>query len=80
MTEIKSKANIVISTVFFLLTFFIFKEVEIMRDMYVALVTAQRRTCNPENKKVPLVPVKYRQIVIEDLAAVGLDPDGNMIQ
>ena len=48
-----------------------------MVDMYLALVMAGRRTCNAENKRVKQVPTKYREIVLEDLAALGLDADGN---
>lgn len=57
---------------------FIFgKENKDMVDMYVALVINGRRTCNEENKSVPLVPKKWRDKVLEDLAALGLDGDGN---
>lgn len=48
-----------------------------MVDMYVALVIAGRRTCNPENKEVPLVPTRYRAKVLTELEALGLDADGN---
>ena len=51
-----------------------------MRDMYVALVIAGRRTCNTENKAVRQVPAKYREIVLEDLTALGLDADGNPVE
>lgn len=50
-----------------------------MVDMYVALVIAGRRTCNDENKNVPLVPIKWRSAVLEDLEALGLDADGNAV-
>ena len=50
-----------------------------MVDMYVALVIAGRRTCNPENKSVPLVPTRYRKAVITELEALGLDADGNPV-
>ena len=50
-----------------------------MVDMYVALVIAGRRTCNPENKSVPLVPTRYRKAVTTELEALGLDADGNPI-
>lgn len=57
---------------------FIFgKENMDMVDMYVALVINGRRTCNEENKSVPLVPKKWRAKVLEDLEALGLDGDGN---
>ena len=51
-----------------------------MVDMYVALVINGRRTCNEENKSVPLVPKKWRGKVLEDLTALGLDSDGNAIE
>ena len=51
-----------------------------MRDMYLALVIAGRRTCNPENKAVKQVPAKYREAVLEDLAAIDLDADGNPLE
>jgi len=50
-----------------------------MVDMYLALVIAGRRTCNPENKEVTLVPTRYRAKVVEELTALGLDADGNPI-
>ena len=51
-----------------------------MADMYLALVMAGRRTCNVENKRVKQVPAKYREIVLEDLNALGLDADGNPME
>ena len=51
-----------------------------MADMYLALVMAGRRTCNAENKRVKQVPTKYREIVLEDLNALGLDADGNPME
>ena len=50
-----------------------------MVDLYIALVIAGRRTCNPENKEVTQVPTRYRDIVTEELMAIGLDADGNPI-
>lgn len=47
-----------------------------MLDLYVGLVSRQRRTCNPENKKVRQVPSIWREAVLEDLKALGLDADG----
>lgn len=47
-------------------------------DMYVALVIHQRRTCNPENKKKIQVPARWRELVISDLEALGLDLDGQL--
>lgn len=55
---------------------FLEKENEDMLDLYVGLVSRQRRTCNPENKKVRLVPKIWRDAVLEDLKALGLDADG----
>lgn len=51
-------------------------EVERMLDLYVGLVSRQRRTCNPDNKKVRQVPGIWREAVLEDLKALGLDADG----
>ena len=51
-----------------------------MTDMYLALVMAGRRTCNPDNKKVRQVPTKYRATVLADLEALGLDADGNPVE
>ena len=50
-----------------------------MIDLYIALVIAGRRTCNIENKEVTQVPTRYREAVIEELTAIGLDADGNPI-
>ncbi|MET3616576.1 hypothetical protein ABID14_000196 [Peptoniphilus olsenii] len=47
-----------------------------MLDLYVGLVSRQRRTCNPDNKKVRQVPGIWREAVLEDLKALGLDADG----
>lgn len=47
-----------------------------MVDMYVALVIAGRRTCNMENTAVKQVPARYREAVLVDLLALGLDADG----
>lgn len=52
---------------------------EDMRDVYVALVAAKARTCDPANKAVPLVPVRWREAVIEDLKAIGLDANGDIL-
>ena len=45
-------------------------------DLYVGLVSRQRRTCNPEDEKVRQVPSIWRGAVLEDLKALGLDADG----
>lgn len=47
-----------------------------MVDMYVALVIAGRRTCNPETVGVTLVPARYRAAVASELETLGLDLDG----
>lgn len=60
----------------FLYKFFVGKGGVSMLDLYVGLVSRQRRTCNPENKKVRQVPKIWRDAVLEDLKALGLDADG----
>lgn len=60
----------------FLYKFFVSKGGVSMLDLYVGLVSRQRRTCNPENKKVRQVPKIWRDAVLEDLKALGLDADG----
>ena len=50
-----------------------------MVDMYLALVIAGRRTCNVETKGVTLVPARYRELVLVELTALGLDADGNSV-
>ena len=60
----------------FLCKFFARKGGVNMLDLYVGLVSRQRRTCNPENKKVRQVPKIWRDAVLEDLKALGLDADG----
>lgn len=60
----------------FLYKFFVGKGGVSMLDLYVGLVSRQRRTCNPENKKVRQVPKIWREAVLEDLKALGLDADG----
>ena len=50
-----------------------------MVDMYLALVIAGRRTCNPETVGVTKVPERYREAVLAELTALGLDADGNPI-
>lgn len=56
------------------------KEDTLMLDLYVGLVMHGRRTCNPENKKVRLVPKIWRDLVIKDLEALGLDLDGKPVE
>ena len=60
----------------FLYKFFARKGGVSMLDLYVGLVSRQRRTCNPEDKKVRQVPKIWRDAVLEDLKALGLDADG----
>lgn len=60
----------------FLYKFFVRKGGVSMLDLYVGLVSRQRRTCNPDNKKVRQVPKIWRDAVLEDLKALGLDADG----
>ncbi len=43
-----------------------------MKDLYVALIIAGRRT-------IDTIPGRYREEVIEELAALGLDENGNII-
>lgn len=59
--------------------FFFLKGASNMVDMYTALVIAGRRTCNKENAEVTKVPTRYRDAVLENLTALGLDADGNPI-
>lgn len=53
-----------------------------MVDMYVRLVDAGRRTCIPEHatKTCPVVPEKWREAVLADLLAMGMDGDGNPVE
>ena len=59
--------------------FFFLKGESNMVDMYTALVIAGRRTCNEENAEVTKVPTRYRDAVLENLTALGLDADGNPV-
>ena len=47
-----------------------------MIDLYVGLVKNGKRTCDVNNKKVRQVPKIWREAVLEDLKALGLDADG----
>lgn len=51
-----------------------------MVDMYLALVIAGRRTCDPTNTSVKQVPDKYKEAVLEELIALGLDANGDPIE
>ena len=50
-----------------------------MIDLYVNLVIAKKRTCNPENKKVRLVPKSLRDDVAKELKNQGYNLDGDRI-
>lgn len=64
-----------------LITFLVLqrKEVSDMVDVYVCLVSHGRRTCNPANKTVKLVPERFREAVMIELTAMDLDADGKPI-
>lgn len=47
-----------------------------MDKVYFDLVKNQRRTCNPENKSVKMVPATYLAAVKAMLEADGRDLDG----
>lgn len=47
-----------------------------MEKVYFDLVKNQRRTCNPENTSVKMVPDKYLNAVIALLNEDGRDLDG----
>lgn len=49
-----------------------------MAQMYFELVKAQRRTCNPENRKKIQVPARWRDEVIALLEEDGRDLDGKI--
>lgn len=51
-----------------------------MEKTYFELVKNHRRTCNPENTSVKMVPEKYLEAVIAMLEADGRDTDGNKIK
>lgn len=71
----------IVCSLFLLLITLIFRRDDVkMVDMYLALVIAGRRTCNEENKDVTLVPTRYRNLVLAELDALGLDADGNPIK
>lgn len=50
-----------------------------MVSIYFTLVINHRRTCNPENKEVKLVPASLRPQVLALLNEKGYDSDGNVI-
>jgi len=51
----------------------------IMTYFYLVIAIPQVRTCNPDNKTVPLVPEHLRPQVIAKLAEYGYDFDGKKI-
>lgn len=58
------------------LVYILMKGGDFMQDTYVGLVIVGRRTCNPENKRVRIVPPTFIHLVAQDLEALGLDLDG----
>ena len=50
-----------------------------MDTVYFELVINNMRTCDENNKTLPLVPKKYRVKVMECLTALGLDANGDPI-
>ena len=50
-----------------------------MIDLYVGLVIAGKRTCDPEDKKVRQVPKNLRDDVIAELEAQGYDKNGQKL-
>ena len=51
-----------------------------MAETYFKLVIAHKRTCNPENTGVKMVPENLREEVMALLAADGRDADGNKVE
>lgn len=51
-----------------------------MVDLYLALVIAGRRTCNPENLTIKQVPARFKPAVVVELTNLNLDLDGKPIQ
>lgn len=50
-----------------------------MAEMYFTLVINKKRTCDDTNKDITLVPVTYRDEVINLLTERGYDLNGNKI-
>lgn len=50
-----------------------------MEKLYFDLVVNGRRTCNKENKEVPMVPEKHLAAVLAMLEKDGRDADGKKI-
>lgn len=78
MKKINKLLNVSAVMALFFMSIIPRKGVKNMQDLYVGLVIAHRRTCNPENKRVRQVPSMWRDAVLEDLKALGYDADGNI--
>lgn len=78
MKKINKLLNVSAVIALFFMSIIPRKGVKNMQDLYVGLVIAHRRTCNPDNKRVRQVPSMWRDAVLEDLKALGYDADGNI--
>ena len=78
MKKINKLLNVSAVIALFFMSIIPRKGVKNMQDLYVGLVIAHRRTCNPDNKRVRQVPPMWRDAVLEDLKALGYDADGNI--
>ena len=78
MKKINKLLNVSAVIALFFMSIIPRKGVKNMQDLYVGLVIAHRRTCNPENKRVRQVPSMCRDVVLEDLKSLGYDADGNI--
>lgn len=78
MKKINKLLNVSAVIALFFMSIIPRKGVKNMQDLYVGLVIAHRRTCNPENKRVRQVPSMWRDVVLEDLKSLGYDADGNI--
>ncbi len=50
-----------------------------MKELYYNLVINKLRTCDENNKEVPLVPKNLRESVIKMLEQQGYDKNGDVI-
>lgn len=50
-----------------------------MVDFFFYRVIDGKRTCNPENKSLKMVPKNFVNAVVEMLTAEGLDLDGKPV-
>lgn len=50
-----------------------------MVEMYYQLVLAHKRTCDENNKNVPIVPERHREAVVKILEENGYDKNGNIV-